>query len=81
MPLLYLPGQMKWFAIKLAVTLIIRGNSISSKKYKEVHKSSAVCHGHLVIIDLKGWANVQLCLIVHINDTSRIHHKNLFFSG
>ena len=45
---------MRRIAIKLAVTLIIRGNRISYKKYKEVHKSSAVCHGHLLIIDLKG---------------------------
>lgn len=54
MSLLNFLGQMKRIAIKLAVTLIIKGNRIFYKKYKEVHKSSAVCHGHLLIIDLKG---------------------------
>lgn len=56
--------------MKLAVTLITsetegergrerrggvdRESRISYKKYKEVHKSCTVCHGHLQIIDLKG---------------------------
>lgn len=60
--------------MKLAVTLITREMRISHKTHKEVHKSCAVCHGHLLIIELRGEANVQLCLIMHINDTSRTHH-------
>lgn len=64
--------------MKLAVTLIIREIRISYKKYKEVHKSSAVCHGHLWIIELRASANVQLRLIMHINDTSTIHHRTVF---
>lgn len=43
--------------IALAVTLIIREIRISYKKYKEVHKSIAVCHGHLLIKELRGKAN------------------------
>lgn len=74
----YLLVLMRRIAMKLAVTLIIREIRISYKKYKEVHKSSAVCHGHLLIIELRGQANVQLCLIMHINDASRIHHRILF---
>lgn len=69
---------MRRIAMKLAVTLITREMRISHKTHKEVHKSCAVCHGHPLIIELRGEANVQLCLIMHINDTSRTHHRVLF---
>lgn len=74
----YLQVLMRRIAMKLAVTLITRETRIPHKTHKEVHKSCAVCQGHLLIIELRGEANVQLGLIMHINDTSRIHHWVLF---